>query len=379
MAVVPIDQMIGSRAQPLCCPPPEARLSGGAWGRATRRSFSGKVIGQRVPLASGTMGREAAGARATPLAAAGTRGASEHDRRPASSALVRSSLADDPRALAPLLAKHAAVVGPCATLYVQIAGEPGIGAACVWCGCAASSRPAAAAAQQAAPTAPMATGGEHHAIALCHTPRDPPPGAGDAVSPALLEWLAALYRGLAGTAPRLNLVPLLPFAGWDEGVWPHAGRRQGGRCRHPCAMCRPARVALAARLLSARQLATPPTLFPPQRQSRAWVVWSSCTRAVTTRPGAPRLQRVERRRLQQVQAKAARREQRGQRCRLCRRQRQRQGQDPHPPRQAHRGSGASACALSAWRWAAPLTGCTRAIACCWPRRPSWRQTQCLPA
>lgn len=43
-------------------------------------------------------------------------------------------------------------------------------------------------------------------------------GAGDRPGAALLEWLARLYRAVADLAPRLDVVPLLPFAGWDDAA-----------------------------------------------------------------------------------------------------------------------------------------------------------------
>jgi hypothetical protein len=42
-------------------------------------------------------------------------------------------------------------------------------------------------------------------------------GAGDCATEPLLEWLGQLYGLVGAFAPRLDVVPLLPFAGWTPG------------------------------------------------------------------------------------------------------------------------------------------------------------------
>ncbi|KAI8463852.1 MAG: hypothetical protein J3K34DRAFT_474834 [Monoraphidium minutum] len=40
--------------------------------------------------------------------------------------------------------------------------------------------------------------------------------AGDCADASLLEWLGQLYGLVGDVAPRLDVIPLLPFAGWDQ-------------------------------------------------------------------------------------------------------------------------------------------------------------------
>jgi hypothetical protein len=158
-------------------------------------------------------GADAAGGMA-PAAPAAARGA------PAA-CLVRAHLAAAPELLAPLLRDAVATRGACGRVYVHIQGAAraggrrgGRGGSC---GTGEASRPAPGRRWRGARGA--RGDADACADARAHPPPDRarPAGAGEAADAPLLAWLAGLYCLVADLAPRLDVVPLVAFAGWSPG------------------------------------------------------------------------------------------------------------------------------------------------------------------
>ena len=122
--------------------------------------------------------------------------------------------------------------------------------------------------------------------------------ASDCATDALLEWLGQLYGLVGDFAPRIDLVPLLPFAGWEQGKptlpattvrWPPAVT---SALTHGVADD-----AGGAELLSmdialqstATALQVPTNNEQPELLQRPWMrwrVWRTCPSAVASRQPA---------------------------------------------------------------------------------------------